>query len=542
MRMWNRGRAAVLVVAAAVSGAWGGSARDELVALRAKLASQRLIGRSSGWAAELSFAKAHKKDAALAAEVMYDVGVSQRERDSSQAATTFAALLEAHPEVQPWAALAAYELAREQADHSSTRAKAIASYETFLTSKHPDPLRNAQAVLSLGRLYQAAAKPAEAAARYQAFLAQFPDDVRGCAEALAALGVLAVEQKEPARAYATYGTLKKRYPWAVEARRGLLLAIAQAFRTADDREAAIEVHEKLLADLPAADPRRVQVYTGLAMLHAQAKDTDAAVATYRRMAADPGVTGSYRSSAYRQLFALRRTSGDHAAIVSLAYEVVAAQPSAAMQSGNVFGELVNALINEGRVDEALGMAKACYHLSGITPAAYSSSSSRQEAIFAVVRAVKAKEGSLVSANAFIAYIEQGPNGADGHAGTKDDRKDPLAAFHLPPEPGRDRMFAEAAKRFITQPKELGYLYVCWDRPADALRAFRRHYLATSETTSLQAAATQLARVMRALGRPESEVTAFFDFQNYGPNGKDGKPKTKDDLKDPILALPRVQPK
>ena len=54
--------------------------------------------------------------------------------------------------------------------------------------------------------------------------------------------------------------------------------------------------------------------------------------------------------------------------------------------------------------------------------------------------------------------------------------------------------------------------------------------------SLKAAATVLAQAMRAFGRPEAEVDAFFDFQNHGPNGPDGKPGTADDLKDPILEL------
>ena len=162
----------------------------------------------------------------------------------------------------------------------------------------------------------------------------------------------------------------------------------------------------------------------------------------------------------------------------------------------------------------------------------------QDAVFAVVRALKAKEGSLRAASQFIAFVENGPEGPDGKSGTPDDIADPTAGDPLPAEPERDKLFAAAAQRFIGDPYELACLYLCWDKPNDALRAFRRYYLDCGEAGKLQRAAAVLAHALRALGRPEAEVDAFFDFQNLGPNGKDGKPNTPDDLRDPILALPK----
>ena len=95
---------------------------------------------------------------------------------------------------------------------------------------------------------------------------------------------------------------------------------------------------------------------------------------------------------------------------------------------------------------------------------------------------------------------------------------------------------KAERRFVNEPLRLGYLYLCWDKPARALMAFRRHYLAAGEGTSLTTAASLVARAMRALDMPEEKVQEFFDYQNYGPAGKDGKKGTNDDLADPILAL------
>ena len=144
------------------------------------------------------------------------------------------------------------------------------------------------------------------------------------------------------------------------------------------------------------------------------------------------------------------------------------------------------------------------------------------------------EGGIRSANAFLTFLQRGPEGPDGRMGTVDDIKDPLAKYRLPEDEERDRLFAQAEQRFRPDPLELAHLYICWDKPTEALRAFRRDYLQARTPTQLQAAASRLARAMYAVGCPEAEVDAFFDFQNLGPNGKDGKPKTADDLKDPIL--------
>lgn len=521
------------------------SAREKLLALRSSLASQRMLGRPSGWAAELNFAAEHKAEPEVAAEAIFAVAISQRESDRPTAAKTFESLLDAHPDVQPWAMLATYELARTLAERTTTHPKAIELYERFLKLPAIDPVRRAEATMGLARLYQAGGKHAQALAAYKRFLAEFPDRPRQCSEALAATGLVLIELKQLKEAQAACERLAKEYPWDTEARRGLLLAVAQAYRTGDDYEGAVAAYEKLLEELPKADPRRPQAFTGLATLYIQKGQTERAAGLYRRLATDRLLGASARASAYRQLFDLQRRAGDSAGIIRLAYDVIAAQPSGVWQAGNILGELVDALVDEGRVDDALAMAKAQYRLAYLAAATHTYSSGgsgygavTQEAIFAVVRALKARDGSLRVANQFMAFVEHGPEGPDGKLGTADDLKDPTADYKLPPDPDRDKAFAAAEQRFIAEPYELGFLYLCWDRPHDALRAFRRHYLQSSEATKLQRAASLLAQAMRALGRPEAEVEAFFDFQNFGPDGKDGKPKTKDDLKDPILALPK----
>jgi len=528
----------VALVALAASAGWGATPREELLELRSKLAGQRVLDRSSGLKRLLDFADAHRNDAPLAAEVLCDAGELQRRQDRQTAPTAFQTLLERYPGQQPWAALAAFELAQFHAGTSTGRDKAIELYGKYLAFSGQTAWRRAKARSGLAYVLQEAGKLQEAMAEYQRFLTEFPDRRRECADAQAAIGGLLVKLKRPREAYQTYEKLTADYPWPSESTGDLLLSIAQAYRTAEDPAGARAAYERLLED-DRSDTRRTYAYRGLAMLLLQQGDTAAAIGMYHKMADDVRISPSYRVQAYGQIFELLRKANDYGPMIDLAYQLIAAHPSRVLASGyKVYDELVDALITEGRVEEALSIAKAYFRLSQLSSERSGAAASRhtvsQQAILVVVRALKAREGGLRSANAFLNFVGHGPEGPDGKAGTKDDMPDPLAQFGLPKDEKRDRLFAEAAKRLAADPEELGYLYVCWDKPAEALRAFRTHYIEARSATDIQAAATQLARAMRAVGCTEAEVDAFFDFQNHGPAGPDGKPKTKDDLKDPIL--------
>ena len=520
--------------------ALAGSGYDELVALRQRLARSRELNHESGFRAEVAFAVAHKAEKELSARTLYQVGTRQLYHERSPAQKTFQTLLELHPTVEPYASLGAYELARLLAERERSRSEAIKLYERFL-ARHPfDRVRRPVALLELARLNKETGKLDQAEQWCRGFLREFPTRVVGRDKCVALLAEVAIARKDLGIARQLVDALASQCPWATDLRHSLLLALAQAHRAAGDRKAALAIYEDLLKAPPPDTSSRIQLYSGLATLYAQEGDTNAAARVYRQMANDSTLSASYRSSAFRQLFALRRKEGDNAAIVRAAYEAIAADPSVAYQYADILGDLVDALVAMGRTDEALGMAKAYYRLSalGAAGSSYYSNSARYryDAVYAVIRALKAKEGGLQSANAFIRLVEHGPEGPDGKLGTKDDLPDPLAAYPLPPNPERDRLFAQAERRFVNEPLRLGYLYLCWDKPARALMAFRRHYLAAGEGTSLTTAASLVARAMRALDMPEEKVQEFFDYQNYGPAGKDGKKGTNDDLADPILAL------
>ena len=533
-------RIAFALVLAGWCSALAGSAYDQLVALRERLARSRDLNRESGFRAEVNFAVSHKADKNLSARTLYEVAVRQLYNDRSGAVKTLETLLQLHPRVEPYASLGAFELARLLGERDEGRSKAIRLYERFISRLPFDRVRRPVALLELARLNKAANKLDEAEQWCRGFLREFPDLLPGRAECVGLLAEVSIARKDLGIARQLIDFLQANCPWATDTRCDLLLSLAQAYRAAGERKAALDIYEALMKAPPASDSARIQLYSGLATIYTQEGKTEAAAQVYRTMANDRALSSSYRTSAFRQLFALRRKEGDNAAIVRTAYEAIAADPSVAYQYSDILGDLVDGLVAMGKTDEALGMAKAYYRLSaiGASGSSYYSSSARYryDAIYAVIRALKAKEGGLRSANAFLRLVENGPEGPDGRMGTKDDLPNPLEKFPLPPNPERDRLFAQAARRFVNEPLKLGYLYLCWDKPLEALLAFRRYYLAAGEGTTLVAAATKIARVMRALDLPEETVEAFFDYQNYGPAGKDGRKGTGDDLKDPILAL------
>jgi hypothetical protein len=522
--------------------------RDRLRELRAKLAENGLLGRASGLERESRLAISLTAEPELGAQILYDAARAQAALESRLVTQTLETLLATFPKAEPWASLAAYEMGRMMADRTASRPKAAPFLVQFLAAKDRDPIRTARALVTLAELEAEAGKRDEALARLRSVLDRFPGHDQLRATAMSRMGRVLAELKQVDEAAELYDRLSAEYPWELEARGSLLGALIQAYRTAEGgqgprEKAAIAACEQYLADFPTAAAERSSVYVALATLHGQRKDAEAAGNVYRRMTTDPALAPYERTRARLYLFAHYRRQGGQAAIIHQAHELMAADPVAVAIADQVVSTFVDALIETGRVDEAVAMARADWRLAQLTLSTEAATtrsaratSTGDDPLFTLVRALKAKEGGLRSANALIQFVAAGPEGADGTAGTADDQKDPLAAFSLPAEAERDKLFAEAARRLAAEPLKLACLYAYWDKPAESLRAFRLHYLRATTAAGLKAAATVLAQAMRAFGRPEAEVDAFFAFQNSGPAGADGKPGTADDLKDPILEL------
>jgi tetratricopeptide (TPR) repeat protein len=529
----------VIVACLAAVAARGATSEDRLHALRAKLAEQNQAGRPPGWKKEVQFAASLKNEPQLGARLLFDVAQAQMRQSARYAVPTLKQLLESFPDAQPWAGRAAYRLARLHEGSTAGRKQALKYYHLFLEAPDRGPARTARALVEVAELESEAGQHDEALERLRALLDRFPGYDKLRAEALERMGRIHVARKDIGAAGDAARRLAEEYPWAVQSRADLLYAIVQAHRGAEDHEATVDACERFLEAIRRHTYERQHIYAALGEAYRELDNPEAAEQTFRRMLDDPALDSDDRQRARQYLFAHYRRVDDHPAIIREAHRLIAMDPRTAAESDDLLRALVEALIKEGRTDEAMAMARADYQLARL---AFDPREQRRrrtdadDAVFTVVRALKAKEGSLRSANAFINYIETGPAGPDGKMGTKDDRTNPAADTRLPPNEDRDRLFAEAEKRLAAEPLKRACLYVCWDKPAQALHAFRIHYLRTTGEDGVKNAANIVAQAMRALDRPEEEADAFFDFQNYGPNGKDGKPKTKDDLTDPILDL------
>lgn len=199
--------------------------------------------------------------------------------------------------------------------------------------------------------------------------------------------------------------------------------------------------------------------------------------------------------------------------------------------------IVDIRLREGRHDDALAAAYAAYATTGF--AAYVSPQAFGRAVDLVTDALRARDGHLVSGNAFRLYQVHGPAGPDRKPGTPDDIANPLAGLAPKADPARDKVFeaAIAARRkgrTAADRRAAGWLYLLWGKPRNALAEFKRAFaLCSLEPAELGRAAQDIALGLKALNATPVGMDAFAEFQRHGPNGPDGKPKTADDLKDPL---------
>ncbi len=192
---------------------------------------------------------------------------------------------------------------------------------------------------------------------------------------------------------------------------------------------------------------------------------------------------------------------------------------------------------QGRHDDALAAARAAY---GITGFESTSSAHFARAVGLVARALRARDGHLVSGNAFRAYQTYGPRGRDRKAGTADDLPNPFAGLKPAADPERDKLFQATLDR---QPptaagwRARGWVYLLWSKPREALGAFKRAFaLCPLDNTAMTRAAQDLALGLKARHGTPVCMNDFAQFQRYGPAGPDGRKGTRDDLEDPLAGL------
>jgi tetratricopeptide (TPR) repeat protein len=135
----------------------------------------------------------------------------------------------------------------------------------------------------------------------------------------------------------------------------------------------------------------------------------------------------------------------------------------------------------------------------------------------------------------------GSDGADGKPGTGDDLKDPKLGLKPIEYPGR----VAAARSIPTdsglQARRRIQLLLWAGKPVEAA-SVTRWWLGFARTSAEAGNVTDLlARCAVAVSGDASQRRAELRYLAFGPDGEDGKPRTADDLKDPLADIPVYAP-
>jgi tetratricopeptide (TPR) repeat protein len=233
--------------------------------------------------------------------------------------------------------------------------------------------------------------------------------------------------------------------------------------------------------------------------------------------------------------AARARRGDD--LVKVCTHAMLARPFDESTARVCLGAIVDVRTRQGRLDEALAAARAAYAITGFESA---STTYFVRAVAIVAHALRARDGHLVSGNAFRSYQAYGPNGPDRKPGTADDIANPLAGLEPKPDPELDPLFQAALDRqppTTTGWRTRGWICLLWSKPKEALGAFKQAFAVCSlDSNALTRAAQDVALGLKALHGTPVGMDAFATFQRYGPAGPDRKEGTNDDLKDPLAGL------
>jgi len=532
----NRVAATLVVLALAAVSAAAGEARDPLaVATEAAEKRQFLDAANEALAVARSAkesAERRRKGFALAAQAYVDLGCPWLALD------TYAQALAALGEGDPFAASA--RLGMAEIHHSRqdyTEAVAILEKATgkLALAKTP-PEQRAGLFGLLASCRQQMGRPRAAIAAYET-LASMAEANDQLGKALSALALLCAGVHEFEKAQVCLARLSDMLD---DAR--VMAEAARAYQ---------EVAERLVAagrwaEAYTVNRRTIALFAG--------REPSTAQAALRRVVGavdEPAVLdviGSLRDRELRALaapdtlallgpMALRLGRTDEFARACI--RAVLAHPFDETLALSCLAALSDVRTSEGRHDDALAAAKACYGVIGFS-GAYSPATCFAQAVDLVARALRARDGHLVSGNGFRSYQVHGPDGPDRKAGTPDDIPNLLAKVAYRADPETDGLFEAALQAQPTSAagrRARGWMYIVWCKPQKALGELKQAFaLCSLEAREFSQAAQDVALGLKALHATPAVMGAFAEFQRYGPEGPDGRKGTGDDLQDPLAGL------
>ncbi|MFO7899950.1 MAG: hypothetical protein R6V58_12930 [Planctomycetota bacterium] len=160
-----------------------------------------------------------------------------------------------------------------------------------------------------------------------------------------------------------------------------------------------------------------------------------------------------------------------------------------------------------------------------------------QTIYDVATAIKAIDGHVMRANAYLRFQNTGPAGKDGTPGTQDDLAAPLA--DVPLELPAERVAAiekemERCELNYEGLRRRAYLLLSAGRCREGLDLMRRAYgLSDVDAKSLQRAISDVAVAIKAVDGHIFRANRYLVYQKYGKAGPDKTVGTEDDLTDPL---------
>ena len=185
---------------------------------------------------------------------------------------------------------------------------------------------------------------------------------------------------------------------------------------------------------------------------------------------------------------------------------------------------------ESKFPDTLGAARILFDAAG-------DEQQIRNAAQVVAQAFRTADGKLDRANAFLAFQQFGPAGADRKPNTPDDIKaNPLAAARYPAaDANADKLFTAAVAALpgnYDGYRAKAFLYLYWGKPTDAAKHFLLAFKACQDK-QVPAAANELILIgLKAHTASFFGLDKYFEFISYGPKGKSGK----ENIPDPFRGL------
>ncbi len=183
--------------------------------------------------------------------------------------------------------------------------------------------------------------------------------------------------------------------------------------------------------------------------------------------------------------------------------------------------IAETLARKGDLAEAAKAAHLCLDIAP-NPQAFN------EAVAFAANILSALDKNVDRANQFLAFQQSGSAGG---------AVNPMDAVGYPSLPNRERAFETMRQQAGDTPaasRIRAYTFLLTGKPKEALAQFADGFRRSSTFSDLQRAGLDLTTIgLRDVRGCGIGIETAVQFVIFGPNGKDGKPNTPDDLTDPF---------